>query len=233
MTVLTRLRAVLATRPEIWFVPSVLIALVTSFTSVGQAVLGPAVIRRLAFVTPDPILPFTLAAGVLFGGATYVRVSRRGTLGWPRRLLVALSVPVGAVGLFEIPYQAIRDAVYPATYAPALGYHPWLALACWVVVGFTGLGLWAWSPRIAALALATGTGFALWWAVGFPQATSGDPGQALLGYLFNVPLKFACFGLYGLPLLGQGAGSRNRSGASGGPSTVAGPESGRSRGESG
>ena len=181
--------------------PAAILAAVTSFTDVGQAVLGPAVERRLEGVTPDHILPFTLAAAIVSGAVILVVLHRRTSLHPVRSLLVALGAIVGAVGAFEIPYQAIRDAVYPATNAPGVGYHSWLALGAWVILGFTGLGYWKVSRRWLLLFGATVAGFLGWWAVGYPQVTSSMPDQVDLGYLFNVPLKFAAFALFCLPVV--------------------------------
>jgi hypothetical protein len=196
----SRGRDLLRRRPEIWFVPAIALAVVTSFTDVGQAVLGPAVIRRLTLVTPDPILPFTLAGAVVCGVLVFLTLTWRTGLGVVRSVIVSVSAPIGAVGGFEIPYQVIRDQVYPSYSLTSYGYHSWLALGAWVIVGLTGMGYWRWTWKVAALLASTAAGFLIWWELRYPQVTSSIAGDSQLAYLFNVSLKFAAFALFTLPL---------------------------------
>jgi hypothetical protein len=188
-------------RPEYWFIATVALAALTSFTNIGQAVLGPAVLRRLTFVTPDPILPFTLGAAAVAVISVAAALKKWGRLDTLRTIVVAASVPIGAVGAFEIPFQLIRAQAYPAVAGGPVDYHPYLALSIWVLVGFTSVGYWKLTSRFFALLVGTFVGFLLWWSVGYPQVTSGVTAQVELGYLFNVPLKFAAFAIFALPIL--------------------------------
>jgi hypothetical protein len=191
----------LRTRPEFWFAATAALSAVTSFTAAGTALLGPAVIRRLSGMTPDPILPFTLAAALVSAIVVWRALARRSTLSGARRLLVAISVCIGPVGAFEIPFQLIRGYVFPSLAGGEVGAGTWLALSSWVLVGLTGLALMRFSWRFVGLGMATVLGFLAWWAVGFPQVTFGSPTQVAVAYLFNVPLKFAAFALFALPLV--------------------------------
>jgi hypothetical protein len=186
-------------RPETWLFPAVALALITSFTELGQTTLGPAVLRRLAFITPDPILPFTLAAAFVVSPIAWL-CFRRMQVGMLRSSLLSLTVPVGAVGGFEIPYQLIRGSVYPTLDGGPIGLGGLLGLAAWVIVGLSAIGFWKFSWTWVLVLIGTTAGFFAWWAVGFPQVTSGGPNEILVAYIFNVPLKFAAFGIFVIPL---------------------------------
>jgi hypothetical protein len=196
---------VLRDRPEAWFLPAAALSLVTAFTAAGQSTLGPAVLRRLAFMAPDPILPFTLAAAVITGPYVAIEFRRRTTMALWRSILVGVSVPVGGVGLFEIPYQEIRAQVYPAL-TGGLSVGAAVALLAWVLVGFTGIG---WMKVDRAVVIVGGlliAGFAVWWLVGYPQVETPPGGNRWVAYAFNVSLKWACFAFFAALARGEVSG---------------------------
>jgi hypothetical protein len=153
------------------------------------------VLDRLTFATPDRIIPFTIAAALICAPLVWWVLYNWTGLDPVRSLMIAVSVPIGAVGAFEIPFQVIRGLVYPSPVVATLGFQPALALASWVVVGLTGIGFWKVTRLYGFLLALTAAGFLIGWALGYPQVTSVVTDQIDLAYVFNVPLKFA------LPLL--------------------------------
>jgi hypothetical protein len=192
---------ILRSRPEFWFFVTVIASGLTSFTSAGTRVLGPAVIRRLSGVTPDPILPFTLSAALVSAIIVWWQLARLSDLSRVRRFLITMSICVGPVGAFEVPYQAIRGYVFASSLGGEASIGTWIALGCWILVGLTGIGWMRVTRRTWILAAAMAIGFLGWWAVGYPQVTFSTSSQVAIAYLFNVPLKFGAFALFVLPLV--------------------------------
>jgi hypothetical protein len=207
---------ILRERPELWFVPAIVLSLVTAFTEIGEAALGPAVLRRLALTTPDPILPFTLTAALVTAPFLVLQMRRRTSLSRWRAVVIGASVPVGAVGLFEIPYQEIRAAAFPGLAGVGLPTGAVVALTAWILVGFSGIGWMRFDRVTAALGLALILGFAAWWALGYPQVVTPPGGNLPIAYAFNVGLKWLCFTWFAALIL-RGLPSRDPSSDGDGP----------------
>jgi hypothetical protein len=199
----TLARAYLRRRPEAWFIPAALLVALTSLTRLGQSDIGWAVFSRVTFATADPIIPFTLAFAFATSAAIVFILYRQHHLNAPRSLLVAIASVIGAVGVFEIPYQAIRGYVFPTLDGGWPSFGAWLALCAWVILGFTGVGFMRVSRPLAVLLGLIALGFLGWWAFGYPSASVPPGGNLAVAYAFNVPLKLGCFLIYPMAFWGR------------------------------
>ena len=155
---------------------------------------------------PDPVVPFTVGATVITTIALTVVLTPR--IGVPRSVLVGISVPVSAVGVFELVYLFLLHPTafwYPANPDPYFwGYVA--ALLSYAAFGLVGAGWWRipswWWPMLLGVI----AGFAAWYAAGMPLTVASIGGHAtpanLLGIalVVNVALKWAIFVLLAAPI---------------------------------
>jgi hypothetical protein len=195
--------------PEVPFLLCLIFFVLANFTSLGSSAYAPLAFREVTLqATPaDPVLPFTLAAVAATFGVVVAVLTR--PIGLPRSVIVAASVSVGAVGIFELAYSFIR---FPASFwLPAhLNLSYWrygITVLSFATLATVGAGWWRLDRFWWYLAAATMCGFAVWYVAGVPLSIENfhghlTPGNLLgVGLAVNVSLKWAVFALVSWPIV--------------------------------
>ena len=117
--------------------------------------------------------------------------------------MVAVSIPFGATGVFEIFFQAIGVSVRGFQYGP----YDWFAISLWTAIGLTGLPFWKLTKMFWFWMAVTIAGFGAWALVGYPQVGWGPRENVPLAYALNIALKVIAFLLFATPTVNGIRGS--------------------------
>ncbi len=201
-------RAIWRAHPEVPFAVCLAFFWVANYTSFGNTGWAPWSFQELTLQRiPDPVLPFTLAATVATFGILLWTLHR--PVGVLRAALVAVSIPLGAVGFFELLFQFLFN---PANFwVPAhlnLAYWGYaFAILSFALFGLVGAGWWVLNRAWWALLAATAAALAFWSLIGLPLPVSPLDGHVTpswelgIALVINVGLKWAVFALLTVPVL--------------------------------
>ena len=153
--------------------------------------------------TANQISPITWSAAWITFGATLILMVRRTRLSVLRCVIVAVSIPFGATGVFEIFFQAIGVSVRGFQY----GLYDWFAISLWAAIGITGVPFWKLTKMFWFWLVVTIGGFGAWALVGYPQVGWGTGENIPAAYAFNMTLKVMVFILFATPTVNGIKGS--------------------------
>lgn len=194
--------------PEIVFLLCLAVLYEVNYTSIATHGWVPWTFQELTFQrVPDPVVPFTIGATVVC--AVVLAAVLTPQIGLPRAVLVGISVPVAAVGAFELAYLFMIDpaAFWIPSNPDPLYWGYVAALLSYVVFGFVGVGWWRVPRWWWYVLIGVAAGFAIWYAAGVPLTLPSiggrttPPGLLLPVLVGNVILKWAVFILFAAPIM--------------------------------
>jgi hypothetical protein len=185
-------------RPELLFVPLTGVCFLLSLAPFAYGLQwGQLFVYYLVTPTANQISPVTWTAAWTTFGLTLVLMVRWTRLSILRCAMVAVSVPFGATGVFEIIFQAIGVSVRGFHWGP----FDWFAISLWTAIGITGLPFWRLTKMFWFWLAGTIGGFGAWALVGYPQVGWGVGESVLVAYTFNIALKVMVFFLFATPMV--------------------------------
>jgi hypothetical protein len=190
----SRISAWVRPRPEVTFLPLTALMLSVTLYYFGWNWVT-TFFQFLGNPGDGPIFPLTwsLAWGTFLATA-WLAVRRIG-MHPIRALMVGLSVPFGATGLFELVYQEVGAASHPGVFY--MSESAWIALVLWASLGLTGTAYWSITRIHLSLVIVFLLGFIGWEGAGYPQVVSGG---GLTAWAFNLSLKAGAYVIVAMPL---------------------------------